>query len=59
MDQERKDRYPDTLYWIHHRSELINTWQEDLSESHTFPDTKTVLAMFKAFQEFQRLLWTI
>lgn len=51
MDQERKDRYLDKLYWIQHRSELINTWQEELSDFHPVPDTKTVLAIFKAFQE--------
>jgi uncharacterized protein YutE (UPF0331/DUF86 family) len=51
MDQVRKDRYLDKLNWIYDRSRLIGIWQEDLSDFQTLHDIKTVLAIFKAFQE--------
>jgi len=51
MDQERKDRYLDKLKWIHDRSRFIDVWLGELLDFQNNTDTKTVLAIFKAFQE--------
>jgi len=51
MDEDRKARYLDKIFWIRGRVELISIWLSESSDTNSIPDTKTVLAIFKAFQE--------
>jgi uncharacterized protein YutE (UPF0331/DUF86 family) len=50
MDEDRRLRYQDKICWIHGRADLIDTWLKESSNDRS-TDTKTVLAIFKAFQE--------
>ncbi|PWR71606.1 DUF86 domain-containing protein [Methanospirillum lacunae] len=52
MDEDRRLRYQDKINWIHGRADLIDTWFKEINEiSGPGCDTKTMLAIFKAFQE--------
>ncbi len=50
MDEDRRLRYRDKILWIFGRADLIETWLKESKDSHEI-DTKTRLAIFKAFQE--------
>ncbi len=50
MDEDRRLRYRDKILWIHGRADLIETWITE-SGNDLKTDTKTTLAIFKAFQE--------
>lgn len=51
MDEDRRDRYRDKIFWILDRMDLIETWLDEISPEIPISDTKTLLAIFKAFQE--------
>nr|WP_319538360.1 DUF86 domain-containing protein [uncultured Methanospirillum sp.] len=50
MDEDRRLRYRDKIFWIHGRADLIETWISE-SGNDLKTDTKTTLALFQAFQE--------
>jgi len=50
MDEDRRLRYCDKIFWIQGRADLIQTWLKEYDGDQN-PDTKTILAVFKAFQE--------
>lgn len=51
MDEDRRDRYRDKIFWILDRMDLIETWLDEISPEIPISDIKTLLAIFKAFQE--------
>lgn len=51
MDEERRLRYQTKITWIQDRSDCIETWLSETELKKGFSDTKTVLAIFKAYQE--------
>lgn len=51
MDEDRKLRYQEKIHWIKNRMVLIETWTIEFSQKKMKPDTKTTLAIFKAYQE--------
>jgi len=51
MNEERRLRYRDKILWIQDRANLIFTWLGENNSDYGASDTKTTLAIFKAFQE--------
>lgn len=51
MEEERKFRYREKIFWILDRIRLIEEWSGDFPGKEIIPDTKTLLAIFKAYQE--------
>lgn len=51
MDEDRRHRYRDKILWIQDRAELIESWLKEITPVDSRPDTKTLLAVFKAYQE--------
>lgn len=51
MDEDRRLRYRDKILWIQDRSGLIEIWIEEANPNEIVSDTRTLLAIFKAFQE--------
>ncbi|HWQ64776.1 MAG TPA: hypothetical protein VN429_10205 [Methanospirillum sp.] len=45
MDEDRRLRYQDKVFWIHGRADLIDTWLNESSNDKSSTDTKTVLAL--------------
>ena len=50
MDEDRRLRYRDKVFWIHRRADLIETWISE-PDGDLKTDTKTTLAIFQGFQE--------
>ena len=59
MDEERRLRYRDKTSWIQNRIELIESWLGEVPDQEMKPDTKTTLAVFKAFQEIVEAMMDI
>ncbi|HWQ68108.1 MAG TPA: DUF86 domain-containing protein [Methanospirillum sp.] len=51
MNEDRRLRYRDKILWIQDRASLIDLWLGDEKPEDLISDTKTLLAIFKAFQE--------
>jgi len=51
MDEDRRLRYRDKILWILNRIDLIITWMNEVPDWEMMPDMKTILAIFKAYQE--------
>jgi uncharacterized protein YutE (UPF0331/DUF86 family) len=51
MEEDRRFRYRDKILWILNRIGLIEAWSDNFSGKEAMPDTKTLLAIFKAYQE--------
>lgn len=51
MDEDRRLRYRDKIFWIRNRADLITSWTGKVCPEDLISDTRTVLAVFKSFQE--------